>query len=120
MAVNQPRAIVDQFYAAWRRKDFVAVRRLLHDNLAFHGPFDTFDNADDYIAAITQLSAIVTDLETQYVFVDGSEVCTIYNLVTATPAGSAPVAEWDTIVDGKISAIRAIFDSRPFAPPSGS
>ncbi len=31
----------------------------------------------------------------------------------------APVAEWYTVEGGKISAVRAYFDARPFAPPAG-
>ena len=35
----------------------------------------------------------------------------------ATPAGTVPVAEWLTVKDDKIAAIRVFFDARPFAPP---
>src|SRR6266581_2494766 len=49
MATSQSHAIVEQFYAAQGRQDFRAVRRLLRDDLSFHGPIDQFDNADDYV-----------------------------------------------------------------------
>ncbi len=118
MATGSPREIVDRYYAAWTNKDFATARSLLHDDLSFHGPIDTFDNADDYIAAITRLASIVTGVKRQKVFVDGQDVCEIYDLITATPAGTAPVAEWHTVKDGKIAAIRVYFDARPFAPPT--
>ena len=117
MAATHPQEIVDQYYAAWTNKDFATARRLLHDDLSFHGPIDTFDNADDYLAALTRLASIVTRVERRKVFVDGQDVCEVYDLVTATPAGTAPVAEWLTVKDDKIAAIRVFFDARPFAPP---
>jgi hypothetical protein len=45
-----------------------------------------------------------------------NDVCVIYDLVTATPTGTAPTAEWYHLRDGKISAVRVFFDARPFAP----
>lgn len=116
---NETREIVDRYYAAWASKDLSAVRSLLRDDLFFHGPIDTFDNADDYVKSIQQLLAIVKGVQPQKLFVDGQDACTIYDLITATPAGTAPVAEWVTIKGDKIAAIRVFFDARPFAPPSG-
>ena len=118
-AISDTRQIVDRYYAAWASKDLTAVRSLLHDDLSFHGPLDTFDNADDYLASIQQLFAIVQGVEPRKVFVDGQDACTIYDLITATPAGTAPVAEWVTVKGDKIAAIRVFFDARPFSPPSG-
>jgi hypothetical protein len=115
---NDTRQIVERYYAAWGNKDLPTVRSLLHDDLSFHGPIDTFDNADDYLASIKQLFAIVQGVQTRKVFVDGPDACTIYDLVTATPAGTAPVAEWITVKGDKIGTIRVFFDARPFAPPS--
>jgi ketosteroid isomerase-like protein len=119
MATGSPKDVVDRFLSAWSSKDFSTARALLQDNLSFKGPFDSFDTADDYMRAITQLAAIVTGVETRKVFVDGQDVCVIYDLVTATPAGTAPVAEWHQVRGDRIATIRAYFDARPFAPPAG-
>jgi hypothetical protein len=113
------REIVDRYYAAWASKDLPTVRSLLHDDLSFRGPIDTFTNAADYLASIQQLFAIVQGVQPQKVFVDGQDACTIYDLITATPAGTVPVAEWVTLKGGKIAAIRVFFDARPFGPPPG-
>jgi ketosteroid isomerase-like protein len=113
---SDTREIVDRYYEAWGNKDVPAVRSLLHDDLSFKGPIDTFDNADAYVTSIQQLFPIVRAVEPRKVFVDGQDACTVYDLVTATPAGTAPVAEWVTVKDGKIAAIRVFFDARPFVP----
>ena len=115
MASTDPKSVAGNFLKAWTKGDFDTARRLLHDDLSFDGPLDKFDNADDYIAALTGLAQIVQSVEEEKVFVDGNDVCVIYNLVTKTPAGAALTAEWYHLRDAKISAVRVIFDARPFA-----
>jgi ketosteroid isomerase-like protein len=108
--------VADRFFRSWTTGDFDTARSLLHDNVSFAGPLDTFDNADAYVTALAGLAPIVLAAEEQKVFVDGSDVCVIYDLVTNSPAGTAPTAEWYHVRDGKISAVRVFFDATPFAP----
>ena len=118
MASEGPADVVERFTSAWTSKDFQTARALLSDGLDFKGPIDTFDNADAYMAAIQRLAEIVNGIETRKLFVDGQDVCVIYDMITATPAGTVPIAEWHQVRDGKIARIRVYFDSRPFAPPA--
>jgi ketosteroid isomerase-like protein len=115
--VANPRDIADRFFAAWTSRDFPTARALLHDDLDFKGPIDTFNNADDYLKAIQGLASILKTVEKRKTFVDGDDVCEIYDLVTNTPAGTAPVAEWYRVKGDKIAMIRVYFDARPFGPP---
>ena len=110
-----PKEIVERFHQAFAAKDFATARGLLHDDLDFRGPIDTFGSADDYVAAIQQLSAIVEDVRVRRVLGEDDDVCVLYDLVTATPAGTAPVAEWYRVRGDRIAAIQAYFDARPFA-----
>jgi hypothetical protein len=87
----------------------------LDDNLSFQGPLDTFHRPDEFLAAISRLSGIVRRVDVKKVFVDGSDVCVLYDMVTDTPAGTAFIAEWFRVTGGKITAIRVVFDARPFA-----
>jgi predicted ester cyclase/limonene-1,2-epoxide hydrolase len=107
--------IVQQFFGAIGQGDWDGARRLLADDLTFSGPFDTFSRADDYLAAIRGLAEIIETVHVQRLFVDGDDVCVLYDMVTRTPAGTAPIAEWHRVDAGRISAIRAYFDARPFA-----
>jgi ketosteroid isomerase-like protein len=107
--------VAEDFFAAWTAKDFDRARALLHDDLSFQGPIDTFDDAEAYLQAIRGLSQIVTGAERRKVFVDGDDVCIIYDLNTV-PVPTAPTAEWYRVRDGRIAAIRVFFDARPFAP----
>ena len=105
--------VVSEYFAAVGRGEIPAARRLLWDNLSFKGPIDTFDNADDYIQAISALAPIVKGVTMRKVLVDGDDVATFYDMLT--PMGTAPIAEWHHVRDGKIDRIEVYFDPRPFA-----
>jgi hypothetical protein len=111
-----PRAqeIVLSYQEAVGKKDFSAARKLLQDNLEFRGPIDAFHKADDYLHAIQKLSAIVEGVDILKVFEDGNEVSVFCDLKTKT-VGTAFVAEWYKVKDGKIASVRVVFDARPFA-----
>jgi hypothetical protein len=49
------------------------------------------------------------------IFVDGNDVCLLYDMVTNTPVGTAFIAEWYHVKDNKIGSLRIVFDARPFA-----
>jgi len=107
--------VVHRFHAAVGGKDFVAARKLLHDDLNFKGPIDTFHRADDYLGSIKKLSNIVKSVDVKKQFVDGNDVCVLYDMITNTSAGTAFISEWFRVKGDKISDIRVVFDARPFA-----
>ena len=106
--------VAEQFFAAWTRGDFEEARGLLHDDVSFEGPFDSFDRAEAYLQTLRGLAGMVTGADVRRVFSDGDEACVLYDLHTA-PVPDAPVAEWFVLRDGRIASIRAYFDARPFA-----
>jgi ketosteroid isomerase-like protein len=116
MTADDSKSVATSFFKAWTTGDFDTARSLLHDDVSFSGPLDSFHDADSYIGALRGLSQIVQAAQEQKVFADETDVCVIYDLVTATPAGTAPTAEWYRLRDGKISSVRVFFDARPFAP----
>jgi len=102
------------FYANIENKDFAAVRRLLHEDLDFQGPVDQFDRADHLVAKLTKLQQVTEGFDVRHLFVDGDRACCVYDLITATPIGRSPVTEYFELRDGRISAMRASYDSRPW------
>jgi ketosteroid isomerase-like protein len=112
--VQKPRDVVIEFQNALGKGDFAGARKLLHDNLEFRGPFDTFHKADDYLHALQKLSAIIERVDIKKVFEEGSDVSLFCDLVTKT-VGTSFVAELYQVRDGKIASVRAVFDTRPFA-----
>ena len=115
MASPTPQETAEAYFDAWRTKDFRAVRELLHDDVTFQGPFDSFNSADDLITAITQLGGLVKTLEKRNVLVDGQDVCILYDRVPVKDADAIGMAELYTVTDDKISAIRIIFDTAAFS-----
>jgi SnoaL-like domain len=107
--------IVESYRAALGSGDFAMARKLMQDDMTFQGPLDTFNKADDYLEATKKLASIIQRIDLKKVFVDGEDVCVLYDMVTKTPAGTAFIAEWYQVKNGKIAALRAVFDARPFA-----
>src|SRR4051794_39599101 len=106
--------VAEGFFDAWTSGDFEHARSLLHDDVSFQGPIDHFDSADAYVQSLQQLSGSVTGAEKQKLFVDGDDVCVIYDLMTVR-VPSSRTCEWYRLRDGKIAAVSVVFDARPFA-----
>ena len=117
--MSNARHIVEQFHGHFANKDWTRARELLHDELSFEGPIDRFSRADDYIQAVKRLDAICKRVEVLKVMSDDTDVCVIWNMITDTPIGTAPIAEWFHVNGEKIDAIRVFFDARPFAAMFG-
>ncbi len=111
--------VVQDYQRAVATGDFAAARRLVHDDMTFQGPFEQFTSPDPYFASLQKLSGVIERIEPRRVFVDGDDVCVLYEMVTKTPAGTAFIAEWYRVERGKIAAVRAVFDARPFAAMFG-
>jgi hypothetical protein len=111
--------IVEQYKTAMGRGDFTAARHLLHDDLLFEGPIDTFNRADEYLEASKRLATIIERIDVKKMFADGNDVCVLYEMVTNTPAGTAFIVDWYQVRGAKIGALRAVFDARPFAAMFG-
>jgi ketosteroid isomerase-like protein len=107
--------VADEFLDAWSHKHFERARSLLHDDVSFTGPIDSFSDAETYLASLRRLSDIVTGTERRKVFVDGDEACVIYDLHT-TAVPTARVCEWFRVREGRIASVSVVFDARPFAP----
>lgn len=105
--------VVQQYREAVGRGDFRAARKLVRDDLSFHGPIDRFDKPEPLFEALKKLLPIVERIEVRKVFVDESDVCLLYDMVTKS-SGTEPIAEWFKVCDDKIASIRAMFDARPF------
>ena len=111
MDSNDPRAVAETYFRAWKERDFAGLRAILADDVGFQGPLATLDNADDCVKGLEGMSQILDDIVVQHVFVDGPDVLTWFDLHT-TVAPPAPTANWQHIEDGKITRIRVTFDPR--------
>jgi hypothetical protein len=111
--------VVQEFKKAMGKGDMAAARKHLSDDLSFRGPFDAFDRPEPYLEALKKLHPIVERVDVKKIFVDGSDVCMLYDMVTRSPAGTAFIAEWIQVKGDRIASIRTVFDARPFAAMFG-
>jgi len=111
METNDTRTVAATYFRAWKARDFTSLRAILADDVTFHGPLATIDNADDCVKGLHAMAQVLDDLVVQQVFVDGPDVLTWFDLHT-TVAPPAPTANWSHVEDGKITRIRVAFDPR--------
>jgi SnoaL-like domain len=107
--------VIARYHEALGARDFDGARKLLRDDLRFTGPFESFDDADAYLAAVRKLWGIVESLDVRHVSASGDEVVALYDMATKTPAGTQLVCEWYGVEGDSIAWIRALFDTAPFA-----
>jgi ketosteroid isomerase-like protein len=107
---NDARTVAHAYLEAFSRKDFDAFRRLLADNVTFTGPAATLAGADAISTAYQRLAAMLLRNQLKKTFVDGDEVCIIYDFVTDTAAGAVPTVEWLKIEHGKVRSIWLVTD----------
>ena len=112
--------VLKKFYAAVQKKDIASARTYLNDDLLFLGLFETYRNAEEYIAALTKLLQIVVRLDVKRVIAEGNDAAVFFELETKAPAAATTlVAEWHQVKGGKISHVESAFDGRPFAAMFG-
>src|SRR5256885_8034443 len=121
MIRRPPRSTLFPYTTLFRSKalgrgDMAGARKYLHDDLSFVGPLESFLRPEPYLEALGKLHRIIERVEPKKTFVDGDDVCLLYDMVTNTPAGTAFICEWYRVRGDRIGSIRAVFDARPFAP----
>ncbi len=107
--------ILKGFYTSVIKKDVATARSYLDDDLLFVGLFETYHNAEEYIAALTKLLQVVVRLEVKKIIAEGNDAAVFFELETKAPAEATTlVAEWHHLRNGKISRVESAFDGRPF------
>jgi hypothetical protein len=110
---NDPRSIAQTYIEAMGRRDFATVGRLLAPDVTFEGPSGKLAGPA-VLVAYERLGPILLRNDVRKVFVDGEEVCVIYDFVTDTPGGAVATVERLRIADGRIRSIWLLFDRGPW------
>ena len=108
---NRARDVVLSYVKALDRQDFSSAKEHLADNVRVRGPSgEAFRSASEFINML-QTQRGRYDLKKD--FVDGNDVCLLYDFVT--PKLRAFFCSWYQVKDGKIDSIQTIFDTKAFA-----
>ncbi|MDA4111886.1 MAG: nuclear transport factor 2 family protein, partial [Thaumarchaeota archaeon] len=103
------------YQRALGQQDYKTARSFMSDDFSFKGPLATHDKPEGLLKDLEQLHNIVKGVEMKKVFVDGDDVCLLYDLITSSPPMTSFTCELYHVEDGKIRSIRTVFDARPFA-----
>jgi ketosteroid isomerase-like protein len=113
MSTNRKNLALEYLNAVGRQQ-YDRIEALLAPDLQFRGPSMTRTSAGEFVAALKRLGAIHVRNDVKRVFVDGDEVCVIYDFVTDTPAGSLPTIEWLRFDGERIQSIDLYYDRLPW------
>lgn len=113
---TQTRRVVSAYYAARTSGDLEAAGAHLGPKFTFQSPMMRFDSPADYLASHRAFQQVVTGLDMISELYGEGEATFVYDLHTATPAGTQRTAEHFRLTDGKISSILVIFDASPWRP----
>jgi hypothetical protein len=103
-----------EYLDAVGKQQYDKLEQLLAPDLRFKGPAMTRTSAQDFIGALKRLAAIHLRNEVRRVFVDGDEVCVVYDFVTDTTAGALPTIEWLRFDGERIRSIDLYYDRLPW------
>ena len=113
---TQTRQVVRAFHAARTVGDVEVTRAQLASTFTFRSPLMSLDDPDAYPASHTGFQQVVTGLDMISELYGDGEATIVYDLHTATPAGTQHTAEHFTLTDGRISSVLIIFDASPWRP----
>lgn len=108
---TDPHTLATTYLRAWKEGDFGTLRSLLADNVTFRGTLGAANGVQECVEGMRGLGKIITDIAVVRMVAAGPDVMTWYDLHT-TVAPPCPTVNWSHVEDGKITAIRAVFDPR--------
>jgi hypothetical protein len=97
--------------------DIAGAAELLADEFAFDGPILQAKDKAEFLAGSASAAAMARGCTIHHQWVDGDDVCSIYDFQIQTPAGTGaiPMAEWSVIRDRKLVSSRLMFDTAAMA-----
>ncbi len=101
------------YYQAWTGGDFERAMSHIADDIVCDAPAGPISGAAAFRAFMEPFSRIVTSATLVAAFGDDETALLMYDTDTV-PVSHAPGAECLTVRDGRITAIRIIFDRLPF------
>jgi hypothetical protein len=111
--VTHPKDVVMSYISALDHQKYEEAMGFLHDNVQIKGPAgETFGKPLDFVEMLRKYRG---RYDVKKVFVDGNDVCVLYDLATVGP--TVFMSSWYKVKEGKIASIQTVFDPRLFGPP---
>ncbi|MFP5022382.1 nuclear transport factor 2 family protein [Pseudonocardia phyllosphaerae] len=103
--------IADRFHTALTSGDAAALTDLVADDVTFTGPLAQTSGSDETVKGLADMGAVTTSDDVDVRLAD-DENALIWATLKTRFSGPTPTATWLTVADGKITAIRTVFDAR--------
>lgn len=107
---NDPASIARDYVKSVGRGDLEHVATLLHPQAEFTLGSTSTHTREEFLRPFHRLAPIVLRSDIRHIFVDGSEVCVVYDFVTDTPAGAVLSVELLAIEDDLITSSTLVFE----------
>ena len=115
--------LVNEFYAVtFKTKRVEEIAKLVADDFKFEGPLQQSNDAAGYIEINRDLLPAHVATRMLHQFLDGLDICSIYEIDLRTPRGdilTAKMADWISVRDGKLASQSIYYDTRDFVEAFG-
>ena len=118
---TQARGVVEQYYTAFDAHS-EGWQNLVSDDVVFDGPVQHARGKVEFVALTGQFLHAHRETRLLGRIADGNDVASLFEFALEAPNGermTCPVAEWATVVDGKINEFRVYYDPRAFVSAFG-
>jgi hypothetical protein len=112
-------AVVQEYFAAWRRGDAGLLETLLDEHVLASGPLAAVRGAHEHAASLVRSSRMFRDIAVEQVAFDGAHVLTWFRFELRN-GSTVQAANRCEVADGVITRIDVTFDPRPLLaePPT--
>jgi hypothetical protein len=107
-------AVAEAYYHQMLQKNFVEMKKYLHQNVHFIGPLAEMHGRDAVVSAAKNLSEVLDNIKIRSKFVHQNQVMLAYDFMFPEPIGKLRAAVLMEITNQLISKIELFFDGRPF------
>ena len=114
--IETPRPALDTalaYYRAWTSKDFDQAMTYIAEDIICDAPAGRVEGTEAFHAFMGPFAQILTDSNLIAAFGDDTTALLMYDADTV-PVKNAPGAECHTVLNGKITHLRIVFDRAPF------
>ena len=120
--MDKPLEVVKKFYDITENKKGEGLETILTEDMVFVGPLMKSSGAKEYIKSTIQFIQMHRATRMQKQFVNGDDVCSLYEMDIATPTGeiiTMEIADWILVKDGKVAKQKIYYDPTEFAKAFG-
>jgi ketosteroid isomerase-like protein len=114
--------VVNRFYDATENRRGKGLENILAEDVVFAGPLKKCSGSREYIEFAKQFIQMHRATRMLKQFENGSDVCSIYEMDIATPAGgmiTLELTDWIKVSGNRVAAQKIYYDPREFARAFG-